>query len=408
MNPYLPTIWAFVDESGDSNLAIEKQGASKIFVCAAVLIDNDDLDAAEAEMTELSRTEFNNAEIKSSNIGKNHERRLRILEKIARINFTYLAIVIDKARVFRDSGLQYRRSFYKNINCMLYRRLSRSSVHLEIIADNYGGKCFQDSFKKYMDGQIRQDMFTTWSQEFKDSKDSPLIQLADLIAGSLTYCFDPDKKSAFSSQFREILREKETSINCWPLEIAPPLSVSSDDAVIFDKMILSHNISTAQKFIDLHEDRADEDRNMQAAVLSRLLFHKIHEEEEKGLVADNLISGLLHLRFPELSGRAFRKRIIGPIRDEGIVIAGSTDGYRFVTAIDDVARYVKHDAGIIIPMLARLRKARNAIKQCTGNRFDILGRNQNPVLKKILESLTEAELSNLGMTDYNDEEENIE
>ena len=77
-------IWltAFVDETGNHDLEITKDGASNLFICVAVVVNDDQSKLVEERMREISRDEFSNSEVKSSGIGGNHNRRLKILNKI--------------------------------------------------------------------------------------------------------------------------------------------------------------------------------------------------------------------------------------------------------------------------------------------------------------------------------------
>ena len=81
MNSALTWLSAFVDETGNHDLEIEKDGASNIFICVAVVVNDAQSKLIEARMREISRDEFNNSEIKSSGIRGNHNRRLKILNQ---------------------------------------------------------------------------------------------------------------------------------------------------------------------------------------------------------------------------------------------------------------------------------------------------------------------------------------
>ena len=61
--------------------------------------------------------------MKSSSVGKNHTRRARILQKLAKLDFNILLLVIDKHKLSSQSGLKYKTSFYKFLYQRIYEHL---------------------------------------------------------------------------------------------------------------------------------------------------------------------------------------------------------------------------------------------------------------------------------------------
>jgi hypothetical protein len=146
------------------------------------------------------------------------------------MDFGYYALLVDKARVHRDSGLQYKQSFYKFLNRLLYQRLAGGVQQVQVVADRYGGRNFMDSFRPYLDKKGLPNLFTSFTHEFADSAKEPLIQLADLIAGSLAYVLDPKKRSDQSQAILKALRPKQIGIGGWPLlPVAKPEDFSDDE-----------------------------------------------------------------------------------------------------------------------------------------------------------------------------------
>lgn len=387
---------AFVDETGNFDLEIEKAGASNLFVCVAVICDELQSELIKTRMLEISRDEFGGTEVKSSGIAGSHKRRLRILEKIRDLSFGYYALIINKDAIERDSGLQYKPVFYKFLNRMLYNRLLQGGTALNIVADEIGGKAFMESFVPYLETRGKPDLFTTWSHRFVPSKECPQVQLADLIAGTLNWCFDHEKHCEHSDEFRELLRPKEIGISSWPLQIRDIPEVGDEqDASIWDEYIKVCSINRAQKFIAEYSEHEKEERHMQVAVLRHLLF--VRQFEDKGQpinrISDQLIRYLQQQGFPELSRQQFSSKVIGPMRDWGILISGGTDGYRLAFSAADIRRYLSHDMNIIKPMLARLKVARQGILQDTTNQYDILDNMDFAFLKTLAEAMTDHDLA---------------
>lgn len=367
-------VTAYVDESGNHDLDVEKSGASNLYICVAVLVDERQLESAKAGVREISKSFFSGHEIKSSSVGSNHPRRKRLLEQVSQLDFGYFALVVDKCRLFRDSGLQYKTSFYKYLNCELYRRILTSGVRLHVVADQHGGQTFMDSFQPYLQKRGLPNLFSGFTHDFADSATEPLVQLADLIAGSLTYVYDPEKRGDHSTAFKDLLNPKQIGIGGWPLvSSSTPHQGDSDDDV-WDDQLRASCISRAESFEREYLDSGNEDREMQIAVLRHLLFIKESDEftGNDSIYADVLIQHLQDLDYPALNRQAFSSRVVGPLRDAGLVLAGSNDGYRLATSLHDIRTYLDHDLSLIEPMMARLKRAREKVRQATTNRLAIL------------------------------------
>lgn len=387
---------AYVDESGTNELDSSKPNVSNLFICVAIVVDNKDLNKTENSISEITKDFCGGAEIRSSRIGSDHKKRIKFLDRIKDLSFGYYALVINKDRIFEDSGLQYKKTFYKYINFMLYQHLVNSGKNMRIFADEMGSRDFMNSFTDYFKTKNKPNLFPEYKfqHSFVNSQNSPLVQLADLIAGTLTYCFDKNKRdSEFSSQFREILRPKEIDIKCWPLEIIPIPNDISQDEHGHDSILKITCINRAVAFIEQNENSKHEDSRMQAATLSRLLFARSFEDKGKqAIFSDDLIEKLKKEGFNMSSKKTFSSTIIGKIREAGIIIAGTNDGYRLAISTEDIRDYLKHDRSIIEPMINRLIEARKSVKTDTANSFDILDVPEYTCLCKMVDAFKDYEI----------------
>jgi len=389
---------AYIDETGNFDLEIEKSGASNLFVCVAIVVDEVQSNLVEARMLEISRDNFSGAEVKSSGICGTHKRRITVLEKLADLSFGYYALVINKAEIQRDSGLQYKEPFYKFLNQMLYRRLLNSGTSLHLVADAIGGRKFMDSFLPYLKSRLEPDLFNhwRWDHRFVSSKESPQVQLADLIAGTLAWCFDPEKKCEHSNTFWELLKPKKIDIECWPVQYQqiPALDADAGEEQ-WDEHIYACSTNRATKFIQEFSEHDKEEPRMQVAVLRHLLFERLYESsnEPSNKVSDELIRHLKRQGFQDLTRQQFSSKVIGPLRDQGILISGGSDGYRLACSAADVRRYLIHDMSIIRPMLARLKKARTGLLRDTSSRYDALASDDFSFLRALVEAVSDHDIT---------------
>lgn len=81
---------------------------------------------------------------------------------------------------------------------------------------------------------------------------------------------------------------------------------------------------------------------------------------------------LANTELRSIKDTAFRMRIIGKLRDNGVIIASSQKGYKIPSKQSELYDFINHDAKIVIPMLARLKKCRDLVKLCTANELDLL------------------------------------
>jgi len=377
--------WAFVDECGSSALDSSKDCVSHLFICVAVVVDDENLSLCRSGLRNVQEKFGVGSEIKSSKIGKKHDRRLKMLEMVCDLPFCYYAVIINKDRIKKSSGLQYKRSFYKYVNDMLYQILAKSGMSMSVVADPVGGEDFINSLKAYVLKKGYDRLFTSFDYDCCNSVDEPLIQLADLIAGTLSYCFDSKNISDYSLKFRSLLKDKEVGIKCWPIDWALQSEVDRYNSC--DDILSAALIRRAVNFISKYENDSDTDRKMQVLVLDRLLFSRSFEEKQmQSMYADNLIYVIDSELSQKLNRQALSSRVIGPIRDDGVIIAGSNEGYRLALSLEDIDDYLSHDRNIIGPMLSRLKMARETVKIDTLNVIDILKNDEFEILRYLLDT----------------------
>lgn len=120
---------AFIDECGNfgfdfENMAVPKfGGSSSYYIVCAVVVKTEDIGLLEAEIEKIRLNNgFQGGEIKSSLIGGNHKRRMRLLTEILVLNFSLVILIADKQKFYRDSPLtNYKESFVKYLHQKLYR-----------------------------------------------------------------------------------------------------------------------------------------------------------------------------------------------------------------------------------------------------------------------------------------------
>lgn len=128
-NELVERVYAFTDESGAFGWDIENPNVSTHFIITAIIVKEPDLEGFTQKAEALRKKHFQTGEIKSSNIGGNHARRLRVLADLQGIPFSIFSVCVDKKKCIENmsmKGLQYKKTFYKFMNNIVHRELRRA------------------------------------------------------------------------------------------------------------------------------------------------------------------------------------------------------------------------------------------------------------------------------------------
>jgi hypothetical protein len=153
--------WAFIDEYGNPNLETDIKDVSSFFIVSAVILDVTALAEVRTALEVVRRNHFQTGELKSRKLRGDRGRWLSVLSDLSPIPFRFAGFVADKRRIEKDSGLQWKQSFYKNLCGRLYGKLMRAFPALRIQADRYGDDKFKQGFAKYIQKKITAPRFST-------------------------------------------------------------------------------------------------------------------------------------------------------------------------------------------------------------------------------------------------------
>ncbi len=175
----------FIDDSGDPGFKFDK-GSSTHFVIACIVFD-DNLDAEETalKIKRLRRSlgRRDDHEFKFNKASK--DIRLAFLNEIKGCKFRVRAIVADKSII---RSIELRRNKNKFYNYMIKEVLSKSAGKIidgRIRLDGHEDRSYKKAATTYFRQQANPDGSIIKDMKFVNSKNDNLIQLADMVAGSL-------------------------------------------------------------------------------------------------------------------------------------------------------------------------------------------------------------------------------
>ena len=118
----------YIDEYGDSGLDLSLPDVSSHFIIAAAIVNKDDEHKLFAGLDEVANQHFQGSAIKSSNVRdkRSPQRRKRILDSLASLDFQLFVLVVDKKRLLSGRGYQFYDSFVKNLSGKTLRSPSKS------------------------------------------------------------------------------------------------------------------------------------------------------------------------------------------------------------------------------------------------------------------------------------------
>lgn len=378
-------VYAFTDESGAFGWDLDNPNVSTHFIITAIIVDEKKLESLRVAVESIRQKYFQTGEMKSSRVGKNHSRRKRILAELLPLPFTVFSVVFDKRQLVNFKGLRYKSSFYKFMNNIVHKELRRAFPVLTIVADEIGGSEYMRSFSKYV--EERQDIPSLLGEAnffFENSQNDILIQLADIVCGTIAQEYDVHRKTDDTPAFHKILEKKITRIELYPKTFETYTVENSALAEDYDKRIATLCLKQAVEFINKNDDNEDEEIQAQIIILKYLLFRFMNNDLRAYIPTKELKNQLAYTNLADISTQTFRTRIIGKLRDSGVIISGSSakKGYKIPAKESELFDFINHGTAIIIPMLERLKKCRDLIKLGTENELDLFDKTEYSSLKK--------------------------
>lgn len=380
--------YAFVDESGNADLDTSKGGSSGFFIVCSILVAEKDLEAAYAQAEELRIRHFQTGEIKSSSLKpKDLYRRARILNELAELPFKLFFTVVDKSRIHKDGGLRFKSSFIKYVNGLLYERLFRAYPDLQMIVDEHGGQEFQESLKSYVVERFVDDLFGDRDAfQTMSSKDNVLVQVADFFAGSVAQIYEDKASEEAVLAYKKILRSLTLGMLEWPSKYQPLLPPPTDASGYADYQVHQEALRQADLFGERVGEHPNEDERLQLSILQFLRFQSEFVTKDYVPTAE-IVAHLKDSGFGDVNDQRIRSSGIAKLRDSDVIITSAAKGYKIPQTRADINEFLEKALGIVVPLLERVKKAREVYRLSSRGEYDIVTAANLSELAKLLAAL---------------------
>lgn len=362
---------AFIDESGSFGFDFSTKGNSKYYLLCAVIVDDNEIDVLHEKIETVKKNSgFANTELKSSKVGDNNEKRNHIISLLSPIPFRVILFVADKERFIKDSPItEYKKTFIKFLHQRFYDQLYKTYPKLKIIEDEVGSSEFQTSFRKYVvNRRPEYNLFNQYDFDYTDSKDEILVQLADFIGGTINKYLTEEK----APNYVEMLRGKIVSYEEFPNKQEPYWGKINPEECKYDKDIYSLSVKCARDYIEKNDKSDSFEIKGRIVLLKYLLFYVENVNPIRFVSSHEVISKIQEVLGHKISKTYLFRRIIAPLRDEGVILSSCNKGYKIPISTDDIITYLNQTHSTVSPMLHRIEVCRNLIKQGTVGKWDVL------------------------------------
>lgn len=366
-------ILAYIDESGDPRF---NEGASSHLEFSAILIESH-LEEHTISLLEKIQGDLKIPEFKSQRI-KGEKRRIEILEGLKEVDYKFISLSIDKSKVFGD-WKNYPQVFYKYTQKILHRELHRLYPKRTVTIDQFGTEQYQNSLKEYLEKETQLQLFESVIS-IGSAKNNIMIQLADLIAGTHRKLVKGDFNNY--ETISSLLQEKELHILIWPDNFQRFIidSIKNEQ----DKKIAEISISYAEKYIETN--KTNKSFKSRILVLEYLLFQAKFNNLNNYIYSNELIDWLKQNKI-HLSEEEFRNEVIGHLRDEGVVIAGSRKGLKIPLSASELIDYLNYTSSRYLTIIRRFKETYKTLNATSLGKIEIFETSEFEIHKELFKVL---------------------
>ena len=197
----------FIDDSGDPGFKLSK-GSTTHFIISMVIFD----DELEAEKTAVAIKELK----RKIGLGEQSEFRffktrkdfrIKFLKTVSKFDFRIRCLVVDKSIIHSNELKNNKNSFYAYFIKEVLRHSNNTILNAKVRMDGSGDRIFRRNFFTYLRRELNSKNKKIMSNcKMVDSKGNVLVQLADMVAGSINRA--QNKKKQDRDIYRNIIKKR--------------------------------------------------------------------------------------------------------------------------------------------------------------------------------------------------------
>ncbi|WP_162056275.1 DUF3800 domain-containing protein [Pontibacter pamirensis] len=370
----------FVSEAGAHGFAFDGPGSTH-FSITVVLVEEENRREVEEGFRRLRERNFPGGVISSPAGNSGIVQRREFLDELNKLDFSFHALLVDKRKLHQKSPLQYKGTFYKFLSGLIYNNLYRTVPDLSIVANELGTPEFMESFRRYIHENHQVDLFSPATFTFSTGEEVELLQLAGFIGESL---------NLFHAGLSEMDLEQELAgkcvgVNRWP-EGYVPYTVDTEGMVADaqDEAITAAAQLRARDYLERYAGSEDPVVRSRMVFVEYLLMVFTYNYKTRFIHTYELLQHLNSYKYENYTEHRFRSLVVGPVRDEGVLIVSSSAGYKLPCSTRDIYNFFNYYNQQIQPMLARLGQCHRALELATGGELNVLEQPEYDNLKKLL------------------------
>ena len=199
----------FIDDSGDPGFKLDS-GSTPFFIIAMVIFDDElEVEKTAIAIKQLKRDLKFSEDTEFRFFKTKHEYRITFLDVINQFKFKIRCLVVDKSIINSPELRNKRDKFYSYFIKEALKHSSEDIKNAKIRIDGSGDRNFRKSFLGYLKREINNDQNKIMKNcKLINSKSSALIQMADMIAGSINRSYS-DKKGG--QEYKSIFKKHISS-----------------------------------------------------------------------------------------------------------------------------------------------------------------------------------------------------
>ncbi|MGB5981423.1 MAG: DUF3800 domain-containing protein [Nonlabens sp.] len=348
-------VYIYGDEFGTSSMNLQAENEVSHFVYSAIVVSEKNLRKAYEVRDHISNNYFQGQRIRSKSRAMSKiKKRLKALEYLSNnLDFKIYTVVVDKSKI-KSKGLQIKEVFYKYFQKIFASNIISDYQVFEIYVDELISEDYKQEMYSYLNKNLSiQSLFSNY--KMVDDKDEVLVQLADLVAGSLGRVFAHSHYVKEATDIVDVLIGKMTPPEYFPYRYQVPTisKTTNRTSILVTRFVINDVIQYINQNSKL-DPKVD--------LLKFLYFcFRINPNQ---LVDVHSIQGSLARLHKNITVEQIRT-LIRDLRYDGILVvtAAGRSGYKLAKDENDISAYFNHYLNYVKPMLRKMEVASNKLKK---------------------------------------------